>query len=132
MLFSHFAGDKLADKKISGVCTDILSGLAEALSPGFVLRRVASLFIGSLGGASEGSGITLVVSPIAHQVFLEWCSSVVNDFGIPQIVKSSGNSVLQFLVSIVLSEIDHKVAAVRTAAVEVCLQYVQWILLTIS
>lgn len=91
--------DKLSDKKTQELVTVLLTTIAEATSPVFVMKRMIAC-------------LEKMKSPSAHQSFLEWLKVSINDFG-----------AAQFPVNVVAgfchSELENKVAAIRGAAVEV-------------
>ena len=121
----------MADKKIQSVCCNILTALCESISPLFVVKRVCNMMF---KGQSDQT-LTTVVSPIAHQMFLEWLKQIIVDFGIsrfavttkPTNPTSVVNKTASFVVnSIILLEVDNKVATVRSTAIEIAgLLYMQ-------
>lgn len=121
--------DKMADKKYQASCTELLTALSESICPLFVIRRVASMLISEARVAEEGtSGPAIIVSPAAHQCFLDWCKTVVGEFGVSRLAVQSGggpnalasvNSIVKSLVvQVIVPETDHKQVGVRSAAIE--------------
>ena len=92
-------GDKLSDKKTKDIVCSLLTALVGALKPVFVVKRMQFV-------------MDKTKAPLAHQYYLEWLKECIIDFG-------AGSFPVPALGSFCQAELDNKVAAVRTAAVEV-------------
>lgn len=92
-------GDKFSDKKMAELVSSLLTGLAEAVGPGFVVKRMKSV-------------LDKTKAPVAHENYLQWLKGAVAEFG-------CGAFPVPFLGTFCQLEMDNKVAGVRTAAVEV-------------
>lgn len=121
----------MADKKIQSICCNILTALCESISPLFVVKRICNMMF---KGQSDQT-LTTIVSPIAHQMFLEWLRQTIVDFGISRFALTAKpanpttvvNKTASFVVNnIILLEVEHKVATVRSTAIEIAgLLYMQ-------
>ncbi len=92
-------GDRFSDKKTQDISVALMTALSEVTSPAFVVKRMKVV-------------MDKTKAPLAHQYFLEWVKTSVQEFG-------ATSFPVQFLASFCQAELDNKVAAVRTAAVEV-------------
>eukprot|EP01041_Mallomonas_annulata_P000127 gene127-202_t len=92
-------GDKLSDKKTKDLVFELLTGLSEAVGPGFVVKRMKTV-------------LDKTKAPLAHQHYLEWLKGAILEFGV-------GAFPAPFLGTFCQLEMENKVAGVRTAAVEV-------------
>jgi hypothetical protein len=97
-LIKHL-GDKLSDKKTKDVVGSLLTALSGALRPVFVVKRMKVV-------------MDKTKAPLAHQYYLEWLKDAVTEFGASSFPVPALGAFCQL-------ELDNKVAAVRTAAVEV-------------
>eukprot|EP00957_Ditylum_brightwellii_P154428 11751563-Ditylum_brightwellii.AAC.1 len=70
------AVEKVADKKLSAVCTTLLTAFCTVRAP----KIIANFAIKVIGG---------IKSPIPHEALLNWCTEVMKDFG----ASSLGNGV---------------------------------------
>lgn len=61
-------GDKLSDKKTSGLVCSLLTGLAEAINPSYVVKRMKHV-------------LDKVKAPAAHETFLQWMKDAIREFG---------------------------------------------------
>jgi cytoskeleton-associated protein 5 len=97
-LVKHF-GDKYSDKRSKEMVDGLLTALVGATSAGFVVKRMKAV-------------MDKTKAPQAHQSYLEWLKASINDVGATQFP-------VQFVCAFCKEELENKVAAVRTAAVEV-------------
>lgn len=92
-------GDKLSDKKTKDLVQSLLTALSECLGPSFIVKRMKLV-------------MDKVKAPLGHQHYLEWLKVAVAEFG-------AGSFPVPFVGSFCQEELENKIAAVRTAAVEV-------------
>ena len=92
-------GDKLSDKKTSGLVGTLLTALCEAISPVFVMKRMKTV-------------MDKTKAPLAHQSFLEWLKDTIKEFG-------AASFPVQYVGQFLQIELENKMGTVRTAAVEV-------------
>lgn len=88
-----------SDKKTKELVNELLTALSESINPAFVVKRMKHVMDKSK-------------APLAHQHFLEWLKDAIKDFG-------ASAFPLSFLGSFCQLEMENKISAVRTAAVEV-------------
>ena len=97
-LLKHLGDKGLSDKKTRDLTFALLSALAAALKPAFVVKRMRAV-------------MDKTKAPLAHQHYLEWVKEAVAEFG-------AGALPVQAVGGFCQASLDNKVAAVRTAAVE--------------
>lgn len=91
--------EKLSDKKVGPAVEGLLTALCDLCGAGLIVKRVCAIVESSK-------------APTTHQCYLNWIKQRIERNGLAQMP-------MQSLVAFCLKEIEHKLAAVRSGAVEV-------------